>query len=472
MGDITSINPSDIASISVLKDATATSLYGARGANGVIVINTKKGKKGTARISLDAKMGIVQRGLPNYDVITDPGDYYKMALVAQTNKLMATGMSRKDAIAQATGYRSGQGIVDLLGGGYAESAWGIPQDEAYTLFDSFGNFNPNGYKLKYQDDWLKELQRTGLRQDYNLNVSGGNEATDYFLSVGYLKEDAYTKNSGYDRFTARLNLNTQVNSWLKAGMNLSGAISKQNYYSGVSTGDASTVNPFWTAATMAPIYPVYFRDSLGNKVIDPLTGKDKFDWGNPEKDESSIAERPTNTGLNPLGALPIDENSQKNMNVVAVTYLEAKFLKDFSFKTSLNVGFFNGNGTSYQSMMHGISKGVGNLSRYTQNDLTYTWNQVLSWSKQFGGVHNLSALVGHENYDFNTTYVLGSKTGFLSDDFRDLAVGTTAGTITSYTDKDRIESYFGSASYDYDAKYYLNANVRRDGSSRFYKDSR
>jgi TonB-linked SusC/RagA family outer membrane protein len=473
-GDINSIAPSDIASITILKDATATSLYGSRGANGVIVITTKRGKAGAKpSLNFDAKVGIVQRGIQNYNIMKDPGQYYETAWQAQFNTTVTAllannaGMSLETARSQARNLTSGltgQGIVDQLG---YNSYGGV---ESYELLDTFGKLNPNA-KLKYYDDWDKELQRTGFRQDYNLNASGGTDKSDYFLSFGYLKENGYIKNSDYQRFTGRANLNTQVTPWLKAGLNLSGAYSTQNFS---GTEEASSFSPGYWSRSMAPIYPVYYRDSLGNKQIDPLTGKDKFDYGSLTKDPtSSIGDRPFTPNDNILGKLSMDEDKTKIINVVAAPYLEAKFLDGFTFRTNLNVTTSTLTEGLYTNMLHGGGKDIkGSATKYTQNDLSYTWNQLLYWNKQFGK-HGVNITVGHENYYYNASYLQASMQGFPSPSLRELAVATTpVGNPDSKAFDDRIESYLANASYDYDAKYLFNANIRRDGSSRFYKDSR
>jgi len=490
MGDITSIAPSDVESITLLKDATATSLYGSRGANGVIVITTKKGRRGNAppRINVDAKVGIVQRGLPNYDVVRDPKDYYELAWKAYYNQLNNSFINDfkennpnateaqlnarldgwKDTARQmASGLLQGGGIVGRLGWRYN------PYDvEDHQLLDTLGRLNPNA-NLKYPtQDLFKELQRTGLRQDYNLNVSGGSEKSDYFLSFGYLNEKGYIKFSEYDRFSLRANVNTQITDWLRSGVNVAGSMSNMRYNGGEG-GAANTGNPFYIANSMAPIYPVYFRDENGNEVIDPVTGEKKYDWGDMVRDPgSSIGTRLTNPGTNALGSLYFDEDRYKVNNVVATAFMEAKFLKDFSFKTTLSGNYVGTNQTNWGSKLHGSAIGLGgSLFKVAQNDFTYTWNQQLSWSKQFDK-HTLSAFVVHENYAYNSAYQTGNKTGFISDEFRDLAVGTTVVSTTSRTNLDRIESYLGGINYDFADKYTFNANFRRDGSSRFAPQSR
>jgi TonB-linked SusC/RagA family outer membrane protein len=470
-GDVTSINPLDVESMTVLKDATATSLYGSRGSNGVIVVTTKRGKRGERpRINVDGKVGTIQRGIPNYNVMTDPKDYYEASWRAQYNSLITGGATPEEAGLAASGL-SGQGVVDQLGYN-AYTLPGVAADtaNAYLLDPVTGKLNPNA-QLRYKDDWTKELQRTGFRQDYNLNVSGGSDKTDYYLSAGYLKEKGYILNTDYERFSTRMNVNSQAADWARVGMNLSATMSNQKGLGGSGT---SSGNPTFIAQTMAPIYPVYYRDSLNNKVLDPYTGKDKYDYGSLLGDPNfSMGQRATLPGSNVIGQMQLDENSTRVKNITISPYFEAKFLKNFTFRTNLTSNYTNYSTTNYNTSLHGqfVSQG-GALTLSNENDFNYTWNQTLSWNKDFGTDHSLSVSAGHENYYFRASYVTGSNTGFPSDKFRDLAVATGTPSSTSNTLDDRIESYFGLFNYGYKGKYLLSGNVRRDGLSRFYKDSR
>ncbi|PSK95185.1 SusC/RagA family TonB-linked outer membrane protein [Taibaiella chishuiensis] len=467
-GDITSINPMDIGSITLLKDATATSLYGARGANGVLMITTKKGKKGEKpQISVDARVGIVTRALPEYDRVTDEKQYYETAWEYYRNGLVAGGMTKEQAGRVASGLTTSPGIVRALGG---YNSYNVPDNQ---LIDPVtGKLNPAA-TLKYHDDWQKELMRTGVRQDYNLNVSGGSDKTDYFFSAGYLKEQGFIKYSNYDRLQARMNVNSQVTDWLKAGLNMSGALSNQRYFS--NTEDGSTApggNPFYTSRMIAPIYPVYWRDSLNRMAIDPATGENKLDWSDAKKDpDFSMGTRPFGPGSNILGSMAMDDDSRKMTNVTANSYLEATFLKDFTFRTSLSGSYYNSNSNSYRNMLHGqfLNKGAG--SKSTNNIYSYTFNQILTWQHAFDK-HHVEIMAGHENYQFQQKMVFASRSNFPVPGIQDLSIATTADGSGSETNLQRIESYLSRANYDYDSKYYLSASFRRDGSSRFYRDAR
>ena len=467
-GSYSSINPNDIESVTILKDASATSLYGSRGAGGVIVVTTKRGKQGDKpRVNIDAKYGLVTRFMPDYKVMKSERDYYETMWDAYRNSLIyAGGYDTAYAGELAAGYDPGTeaGLIGLLGLGY--NSYDVDDDK---LIDPMtGKLIPGEDKLKYHDDWEKELSRVGKRQEYNLSVSNATEKSDYYFSAGYLKEQGFIKYSDYERFTARLNVNTQATSWLKAGMNIAGALAKQNYFGSIGT-NAGGYNPFFASRTNAPIYPVYYRNEDGQKEIDPTTGEYKYDWGSINTDpESSIGTRASLPQSNVLGSLALDKDESRTTNINTNTYLEAKFLKDFTLRTNLSATYYNGFTTSYNNPFHGqyadnngyVGKGTGSL-------LSYTWNQLLTWSRKFDN-HNFTILAGHENYDYTYRVISASRYGVVMPGNAELSGMPTPNSATSYTDMDRMESYLANLNYDYNNRYFVSASVRSDGTSRFY----
>lgn len=462
-GDITSINPSDISNVSILKDATATSLYGSRGANGVIVITTKRGKRnGKPQITVDGRVGAVSRSIPNYDVIKDEKEFYELSWDAYRNFLnYGAGYDRAEAGRIASGLNPGEaaGLVGYLGG--------------YNSFDVADNalLDPVTGKiigsptLKYHDDWEDELSRVGLRQEYNLGLSGGNESTDYYFSLGYLKEKGFVKFSDYERITGRGNINSTVNSWLSVGMNFSGTYGSSNFVE--NGGTAGGYNPFFAALTNAPIYPVYYRNENNELEIDPLTGENKFDWGAANiYPSSSIGTRATLPNANVLGSLSLDKDKSQYLNLTAVPYIQIKFLKNFTFKTDLNFNYYAVDGNSYNNPFYGqFSLQGGVASRSASTGLIYTFRQMLTWERQIGD-HYFNAVAAHENYDLRTTGVSASRAGVAFPGNYDLTGAATPLGSASAVDLHRIESYLAKADYTFKNKYLFTASVRQDGSSR------
>ena len=267
-GGWNNLNPNDVESVTVLKDAASNALYGARGANGVIMITTKQGKADRSVITFDAKWSANSRATVEYDRITDPAQYYETYYKALYNyNVRDKGMSAFDAHVAANNTLGGTG--DLGGLGYI--VYSVPDGE--YLIGSNGRLNPNAtlgnrvmnngqvYTL-YPDDWVKEAFRTGLRQEYNFSVNGGGSKSTFYASLGYLNNQGIVYNSDFERYTARIKADYQARKWLKVGGNVNYTHTDQN---DVSSGSQTV---FDTTTNFAPIYPVYLRDGEGNNTLD------------------------------------------------------------------------------------------------------------------------------------------------------------------------------------------------------------
>jgi len=459
-GSISSIATDDIESVTVLKDAAAAALYGSRAANGVIMITTKKGKKGKAGVTASIRQGFMSRGIPEYDRVNS-GQYYELFWEAYRNSYLSQGDNPTVAGQKASN-------VLTTASGLVYNAYNVPGN---TLVDPVtGKLNPNA-RLLWEESWEDALFRQASRTNANLNISGAGENMDYYLSAGYLNEDGIVKNSGYRRYNFRLNVNTAATKWLNAGINLDGAISKRK---DVLSGGTATTNPFYYTRQMGPIYPVYQHNRTSGAFVDSL-GVHKLDYGVPEQ----MGTRPYAGRSNLLGTLALDDRSRDIFNGNANSYAEIKFLKDFSFKVTLGLNYFSNNITTYQNNQFGDAApsvpGGSNGGRSTKSSdkqLSLTGNEVLSWKKSFGN-HNVRALAGHENYNFRYNVVSANSSGFLFPGQSELDNGTSPfSPASSREDRHKIESYFGSVNYDYDQKYLLSGSYRTDGSSRFRRDVR
>ncbi|MCX6259218.1 MAG: SusC/RagA family TonB-linked outer membrane protein, partial [Bacteroidia bacterium] len=400
-GSLNSINTNDIESISVLKDATSAALYGARGANGVIIITTKKGIAGKPRISLRTSLGAVSRAIPEYDRV-GPKDYYELMWEGWYNALViASGFTPANAAAAASGNTT-SGIVNKLGG---YNCYDLAND---ALVGLDGNLNHQA-KLLYYDDWNDNLARTGLRQDYNLSLTGGSDKSSYFASVSYLNEEGMVKWSDYKRFTARIGAEGKVNKWLKMDASLSGARSDQNGFLAEGT---YTTNPFYYGRMMGPIYPIWQRDTSGNIVMDANNNR-MFDLGGGTSIYKWAGHtRPYAPNSNLMLTLPLDERSTDLNTVSARVGTEITFLKDFKFRVSANTDMSNYFLTTYQNNQFADAEAVKGRStkEYRKVD-SYTFNQILSWNRIFGS-HKVSLMVGHENYQYMWGNVSATRTGF------------------------------------------------------------
>lgn len=459
-GDISTINTEDIASITVLKDATSAALYGARGANGVIMITTKKGTAGKVQLNAKVNLGVVSRAIPEYDRV-GTGEYYELMWEGWRNALVNNnGYTREQAAATASGAGS-NGIVGKLGG---YNSYNVADDQ---LIGTDGKLNPNA-RLLYNDDWNKELGRTALRQEYNISLNGGTQNSTFFASASYTNEEGIVKWSDFERFTGRVGATSQVNSWLKVDASLSGTTSKQN---GFLAEGSYTTNPFYYGRVMAPIYPIYQYDGNG-AIIRDANGAVMYDMGggtSPYAWAGHTRQYAPNSNL--IVTLPLDDRSTERNLISARVSAEIKFLKDFTLKISGNTDITNDYKTTYQNNMYGDAEGVSGRSEKTYiKKNSYTFNQILTWNKMFGD-HNVALLAGHENYQYTYRYFDATRTGFTIPT-TELVAGSVAEGSTSYTNEYSLEGYLFQANYDYADKYYLSGSFRYDGTSRFYKDAR
>ena len=313
-GGWNNLNPNDVESITVLKDAASNALYGARGANGVIMITTKKAKAERATVTLDAKWGVNMRATQDYDKITDPGQYYEIYYQALYNYNIRDNEMSAYAAHQTANNTLGKPATN---GGLGYIVYSVPDNE--YLIGTNGKLNPHAtlgnrvyndgkFYTLLPDDWVEEGFRKSLRQEYNLSLSGGSQKLSFYGSLGYLNNQGIAYNSDFERYTARFKADYQAKSWLKVGASMSYAHTDQN---DVNDGD----NLFSMVSTLAPIYPVYLRDGNG-KIMTDENGK-VYDYGSGENGGSK---RPANLlpARNPLQANELNKDTSKG-NVSTLT---------------------------------------------------------------------------------------------------------------------------------------------------------
>lgn len=456
-GGIANLNAEDIETMTVLKDASTTALYGSRASNGVIMITTKKGKKNKNTLSFKLMQGVSSRGIPEYDRV-NASQFYVLMWEAYRNSMLyaATPVPLATANQNAT-----NGIKGLLG----YNPFNVPDNQ---IVDVNGNFNGSARLLWADDlDWTKELVRQGNRKDATVSFSGGNEKSDYFGSFGYTDEKGFIIRSDWRRFTGRLNMNTQPVSWFKIGMNISGAINRSNQASdGSSTG---LVNPFYFSRVMGPIYPVYLHNQTTGEYILDADGNQIYDYGNIQ-----IAGMPFRTqlgGRHIIAETRWNQELFKRNTLSARSYADLIFFPWLKFTTNISVDLTDYLGSSYQNKIVGDGAPAGRASKEASKTTSYTFNQMLTFNKKVGN-HSINALAAHENYDYNYNYLYGFRQGQAVDGNFELTNFATINSLTSQEDNYRIESYFGRFNYDYDGKYYISGSLRRDGNSRFAKDVR
>lgn len=463
-GSLNSINPSDIESMTILKDASAGALYGARGANGVVMITTKQGKEGKTNVTWRSTVGWSERAQKPYDMLNQK-EFVQLSYEAIRNGLIFnSGYSWADAEAAA---RASLGGSSYLGGSAGEQYNPFKNYSWSELIDPATGLVRDDAKSVYDEQWMDNLLQTGFRQEHQMNVNGGTEKTKYMISLGYLNEDGILKTTGFERYNGRANVNTQVNDWFQANLNLGLSQSKQNYsdYDG-----SSTSNPWYSSQFVSPLFPVYLRDVAGNTVYD--------EFGNPELDYGETGRPGSYNDFNPLGGLTMDKAKIQNDGAsirTGVTFGgdsdKLGAFKGLKLQVNFGADYRNTSSMSYMNMYHGNQANAGGyLDKWSTRTLSYTLNQLLTYTRSFGR-HNLDVLAGHEYYSYNYQYLDAAKTN-LVDGIYELRPATTTVGADSYSNNYRIESWMGRINYNYDDKYYLSASIRTDGSSRFHKDNR
>ena len=466
-GAINAINPNDIESMTVIKDASAGTLYGARGANGVVMITTKKGKEGDVSVNFKANWGVSSRAISRYETL-DAYEWTEDVYNMYKNQKIAGGVPPVDAGLAAL-QEMATGPTKIFGNNMEYNPF---NRSVMDLIDHSTGKIYDGTTLKWDEDWLDEATADNpLRQEYQMTLTGGTGKTNYMFSIGYLDEEGLVKSTNFQRYSGRANIESQIKEWFKTGLNVNLASNSTNSTSlgSAQTSSSAYSNIFYSAMGMAPIFPVYLKDENGETVYD-IEGKPEYDWG---------AHRPSgaSAGWNPLANLDVDKYLGTTDNVSGRTFVELGGLKQGPLegvKLSVNFGFDYALSKSktYYNPDFGNAKSLRGLSAISDGrTFSFTFNQLLSWNRSFG-VHNFDVLVGHELYDYNYQYLYGEKTGFPFAGLFELNAATTIADAQSYTNKYVIDSYLSRLNYDYANKYYLSASYRKDGTSRFYKDVR
>ena len=470
-GDLNNISSQDIESMTVLKDAASNALYGARGANGVIIITTKKGASGQARVTVDAKWGSNSRATQDYNFIKSPAQYYEMYYGALKSYFMnEQGMTEAAAHVSANTNMLSSGDYGL---GY--NVYTIPQGQ--YLIGTNGKLNPNatlGNVVSYNgqeytvmpDNWLDEAYSHGLRQEYNVSVSAGTDKSSFYASISYLNNEGITANSDYERLTGRLKADYQVKEWLKFGANMSYTHFDANSL-GEDGSSNSSGNIFAYATQIAPIYPLYVRDGQGN-IMKDSNGITVYDFGNNNAGMS----RPFLSGGNAYAANLLDTNNAEGNAMTATGFAEVRFLKDFKFTWTSGVAIDETRSTSFTNPYYGqYASSNGIPSKAHTRNLSYNHQQLLNWKRSFGS-NNLEIMLGHESYRSKYYYLYASKSNVFDPNNTELAGAITENGSDSYVTDYNTEGYFGRAQYDFAEKYFLSGSYRRDASSRFHPDNR
>lgn len=446
-GNINTISPNDIESISVLKDASASALYGSRGANGVILVTTKSGKKGESRINLNMSQGFSSRAVKDYkQVSTD--QYFQLYWEALRNGYQSNLIS-----AQQAGQMATDNLINALG----INPYGVDYSKPVGTDGKL----LAGAKPLWNDNWADVLQRVASRNQVDLDFSGGSEKSNYYFSLGYLDDKGIAIESGFKKYSTRLKLNSEVKKWLNVGANLSYTNSIQL---APSSSDSSSDNIINVGRIIPSFYPYYERNADGSQRLD-VNGNPIFDFG---------AYRPTSAfqNQNLAATLPLDKNENREDNFSGKGFLDFSFLPELKFKSSFSVDLVNYNGHYYTNPLLGQGAEIGgSVTKTNSRTFSYTTSNILTYDKKFGQ-HHFNALAGQEFYHYEYQTISGSRSQFTLPYYYEPAAASLLGGFTGNSDKLGLLSFLGKIEYDYQNKYFISGSVRSDGSSRFSPDNR
>ena len=438
-GYLNAINPNDIESMTILKDASATALYGSRAANGVVMITTRKGASEKGQINFRSTWGFssLAVGLPDQ---LSPDQLSQLTWRALYNGYLDSGYRDEDSRSYASYYVMGE---------FGNNPYNIDMPVGTD-----GKMDPDA-KLNYWGDWRNALLKSRLRQEYTIDFSGKNKKADYFISAGYLNDKCVFSIQRFERYSTRANLNYNVNKWLKVGTNISLSHS-------VREGSASD-QTVWLLRTMPTVYPIYEWDSATNAYRLDKNGNRIFDYGNY---------RTSWSGTNPLADDTYNKSPWTHDDVSNRTYFEITFIPGLKWRTNFSVDFYQYNYDGYVNSEYGFAAGYkGSAYKESDRNLSYTINNLVTYEKSFGD-HSLSVLLGQEAYALEYKLLSAEKQGFPFPGVTEIGSAAVMSSMNSYTDKYRLLSWLSRVEYDYKDRYYISGSFRTDGSSRFHPDNR
>lgn len=417
---LASINPNDIESIEVLKDASSTAIYGARAGNGVIIITTKKGKIGAPKVTYSGTAS-VQTMAAKYEMLSAKD------FMIQSNRYALEEWRRSNGI----------GVY----GGKSEAEAATPYTPYYTDAEIA---NP-----AYDTDWFKEITRTGFQTQHNLSVNGGTEMTKYLISGNFFKQNGVVKNNDMDRYTARVNVEQKVSKYVNLGVNMTLSRNTTNNVP-LGAGQNENASIMVAAAQFSPILPV--RDEEGEYVLN-----------------SQAAFLP-----NPVSLLEITDKTVKE-RMLGTAYVEIKPIEELTLKGNFGIDRNYQKHSVYmpKTTLYGQKTGgQANIAQYDKSD--YLMELTANYSKRFGD-HNLNALVGYSFQRFTDESLSAGNSQFLIDGFLYNNLGAGAypkPSVGSSASKSEMASFFGRINYSYKDRYLLTATMRADGASNFAKNNR
>ncbi len=432
------INPNDIESIQILKDASSTAIYGSRGANGVVIITTKRGKSGAPVINFNTFAGYQQRSktIP----VMNRDQYVEWFKDGRNEAWLDQPIVSADPDKTPHTINDPNSRRKLYPS--ANSLYMIPDGKdgyKYNFFD------PASVSQMPDNNWQNMLFRDAPMQQYELSVMGGGEKTTYAFSGSYMKQDGISLNTDYQRFNFRNNVESQLTKNFKLGLNLSAY-----YATGTEQANGKDA-PILYSLLLPPIYDLYNEDGTYGSMV-----------RNAEVLAGDVA--------NPIGIAKQVQRNRKRYGWLGTLYGEWELIENLKYRININGGIQDNNYELYEPSTVDFdgSKGPRPAKAANERWTDFDWvvEQTLSYNKTFNQKHDLVLLGGYTSQKHNNDYIYGEARGFPNDNIHTLNAGTMY-QLTSTKSAYSMVSYFGRVNYTYDSRYLLTATVRSDGSSRF-----
>lgn len=407
---LSSLNPADIESMSILKDAAATSIYGSQAANGVVLITTKKGRSGKTKINFNMEQGFSRPSNTSFGMCS-------------SEELL---MLQRESVDNAREYY-----------GNREFDWTNPKG-IYYLPDELANNNT---------DWWDLVTRSGGYQSYDLSMSGGNEKTKFFVSASYMDQEGIVKATDFSRFSARLNLDHKISEKFIFNTNLAFSQATQTYVSDGWGYENPVAASYWLLPYDAP----YNEDGSVNESLS---------WN-------------SNGNYNPMSYLKNVDKGQKTKSLISTSFLQYNIMPWLNVRTTFGIDWKNTRDRQYWSEESKRAKDDGLTSIYSTDQRFYTWTSstIANFNKTFADVHSVDALVGYEVNEYNYDWLEAGGKG-ATDDIPYLSAASKDFQVGDGIEDNAGISYLARVNYSYNGLYYVSGSFRRDGSSKFGADSR
>jgi TonB-dependent starch-binding outer membrane protein SusC len=443
--NLNSVNPNDIDNISVLKDAASCAIYGARAANGVILVTTKRGtSKGAPVIAFHAYAGV---------------QAYSDRLPRRLNTQQWLQLDRESyinagsAAVQQSPYGSQNPVNMTLFQPYPQDGRMNVSLPAVTVTDANGTATAMAINGTYVNtDWLNIVGQTGKIQNYDVSLTGGNEKSTYFTSLSYFKQDGLILNSGADRISFRLNSNTKITDFIEFGNSVN--IYSRDVFGGVG-------NPYFGGIRKNPISRPYERDANGKIVNYDYVRLYTWEGGD----------------VGPLIYAKEYTNETRTYGFVGNVFLKVKIIPGLTFTPRLSIDYNNSHNSNFTPELHMLrveTKSINSVGK--QQDYTFHWiaDYMLNYEKTFNTVHNVSAAAIYSQEESQYEWLGASRNGTPNNQIQYLnaAPADPSETISNGLQEWSFVSYIGRVGYNYNGIYYIQGSIRRDGTSRFVGNNR